>query len=95
MDPAKFDLEALAKASEGYSGAEIEEAIISSMFDAFYDKQELTTERLVNGLGQTVPLSRTMKEDIDALRQWSVGRAHPATSPENGQEGQGRRKLEI
>jgi ATP-dependent 26S proteasome regulatory subunit len=95
MDPAKFDLDTLARTSEGYSGAEIEEAIISSMFDAFYEKQELTSERLVNGLGQTVPLSRTMKEDIDALRQWSVGRAHPATSPDSGQEGQGQRKLEI
>jgi SpoVK/Ycf46/Vps4 family AAA+-type ATPase len=95
MDPAKFDLEALARAADGYSGAEIEEAIISSMFDAFYDKQELTSERLVNGLRQTVPLSRTMKEDIDALRQWSVGRAHPATSPDAGPEGQGQRRLEI
>ena len=95
MDPAKFDLEALAKASEGYSGAEIEEAIISAMFDAFYDKQELTSERLVNGLSQTVPLSRTMREDIDALRQWSVGRAHPATSPDGEHEGQGQRKIEI
>jgi AAA+ superfamily predicted ATPase len=95
MDPAKFELEALARAAEGYSGAEIEEAIISSMFDAFYEKQELTSERLVNGLRQTVPLSRTMKEDIDALRQWAAGRAHPATSPDAGQEGQGQRKLEI
>ncbi len=95
MDPAQFDLDALAKAAEGYSGAEIEEAIISSMFDAFYDKQELTSERLVNGLRQTVPLSRTMREDIDALRQWSVGRAHPATSPDAEHEGQGQRKLEI
>jgi len=95
MDPAKFDLEALARAADGYSGAEIEEAIISSMFDAFYDKQELTSERLVNGLSQTVPLSRTMREDIDALRQWSVGRAHPATSPDAGPEGQGQRRLEI
>jgi ATP-dependent 26S proteasome regulatory subunit len=95
MDPAKFDLDTLARTSEGYSGAEIEEAIISSMFDAFYEKQELTTERLVNGLGQTVPLSRTMKEDIDALRQWSVGRAHPATSPDAEQQGQGQRRLEL
>jgi len=95
MDPAKFELEALGKAAEGYSGAEIEEAIISSMFDAFYEKQELTSERLQNSLRQTVPLSRTMKEDIDALRQWAAGRAHPATSPDAEQQGQGQRKLEI
>ncbi len=95
MEPGKFDLEALAGASEGYSGAEIEEAIISSMFDSFYDKQDLTSERLLTSLRQTVPLSRTMREDIEELRQWSVGRARPAAGPEAGQEGQGQRKIEI
>jgi ATP-dependent 26S proteasome regulatory subunit len=95
MDSAKFDLEALARASDGYSGAEIEEAIISSMFDSFYDKQELSSDRLLNSLRQTVPLSTTMKEDIDALRQWAVGRARPATSPEAGPEGPAQRRLEI
>jgi SpoVK/Ycf46/Vps4 family AAA+-type ATPase len=93
MDTATFDLETLAKASEGYSGAEIEEAVISSMFDAFYDKQPLTSERLLNSLRQTVPLSRTMREDIEELRQWSVGRARPAASPEAEQKGQ--RRIEI
>jgi SpoVK/Ycf46/Vps4 family AAA+-type ATPase len=95
MDPAKFDLESLATASDGFSGAEIEEAIISSMFDSFYDKQELTAERLLTSLRQTVPLSRTMRENIEELRQWSVGRARPAASPEiEGQERTGR-KLEV
>jgi len=95
MDPATFDLETLARTSEGYSGAEIEEAIISAMFDAFYDKQELTTDRLLNSLRQTVPLSRTMKEDIDELRKWAASRARPATSPEAAQDGESGRKLEI
>jgi ATP-dependent 26S proteasome regulatory subunit len=95
MDPAGFDLEGLAATSEGYSGAEIEEAIISSMFDAFYDKQDLTSERLQNSLRQTVPLSRTMREDIEELRQWSVGRARPAAGPEVGQEEQGQRRIEV
>lgn len=95
MDPAKFDLESLASAADGYSGAEIEEAIISAMFDAFYDKQELATERLLGSLRQTVPLSRTMKEDIDELRKWAANRARPATSPEAAQEEEGKRRLEI
>jgi len=95
MDPATFDLGALARASEGYSGAEIEEAIISAMFDAFYDKQKLNTERLLTSLRQTVPLSRTMKEDVDELRKWAASRARLATSPETGEEGVGQRKLEI
>jgi ATP-dependent 26S proteasome regulatory subunit len=95
MDPAKFDLDALAVASEGFSGAEIEEAIISSMFDSFYDKQELSGERLLTSLRQTVPLSKTMRENIDELRQWSVGRARPAASPEAGGESKSGRKLEV
>lgn len=95
MDPTKFDLEALAGAADGFSGAEIEEAVISAMFDAFYDKQELATERLLGSLRQTVPLSRTMKEDIDELRKWAASRARPATSPDAAQEQEGRRRLEI
>ena len=95
MDPATFDLGALARASEGYSGAEIEEAIISAMFDAFYDKQKLSTERLLTSLQQTVPLSRTMKEDVDELRKWAVSRARLATSPDAADEGAGKRRLEI
>jgi ATP-dependent 26S proteasome regulatory subunit len=93
MEPAKFDLEALAAASDGFSGAEIEEAIISSMFDAFYDKQTLTSERLLNSLRQTVPLSKTMRENIEELRQWSVGRARPAAEAQS--EEQGQRRIEI
>ncbi len=95
MDPATFDLAALARASDGYSGAEIEEAIISAMFDAFYDKAKLDTERLLTSLGQTVPLSRTMKEDVDELRKWAASRARLATSPAAADEAAGRRKLEI
>jgi SpoVK/Ycf46/Vps4 family AAA+-type ATPase len=95
MDPEKFDLDALSRASEGYSGAEIEEGIISAMFDAFYEKQELSTDRVRESLQQTVPLSKTMKEDVDELRKWAASRARPATSPETAQEGEGGRKLEI
>lgn len=95
MDPATFDLDTLARTAEGYSGAEIEEAIISAMFDAFYDKQGLTTERVLDSVRQTVPLSRTMKEDIDELRKWAASRARAATSPDAAQGEEGRRKREI
>ena len=95
MDPATFDLGALSRASEGYSGAEIEEAIISAMFDAFYDKEALSTERVQASLQLTVPLSRTMKEDVDELRKWATSRARLATSPDAAEEGEGKRKLEI
>ena len=96
MDISKFDLDSLAKASFEYSGAEIEESIISGMFDSFYDKQQLSNERLLNSVSQIVPLSRTMSEDIDTLRKWAVGRTRPATSPEDlTDEDKATRKLEI
>jgi ATP-dependent 26S proteasome regulatory subunit len=96
MDPANFDLDALAQTSAGYSGAEIEEAIISAMFDAFYEKEKLTTKRVLETLRQTVPLSKTMSEDIDELRKWADGRARAATSADISKEpGLDKRKLEI
>jgi SpoVK/Ycf46/Vps4 family AAA+-type ATPase len=94
-DPSQFDLDTLARSSGGYSGAEIEEAIVSAMFDAFYEKGKLTTERLLAGLQQTVPLSKTMSEDVDNLRKWAEGRARLATGAEVAASGEERRKLEI
>ena len=55
-DPGKFDLAALARASDGFSGAEIEEAIISALFDAFSGQVELSTELIQKNLAETVPL---------------------------------------
>src|SRR3989440_6950792 len=59
-NPEGFDLPALVAASPDFSGAEIEEAIISALYDAFYEKQELTTVHVVAALEQTVPLAKTM-----------------------------------
>ncbi len=96
MDVSKFDLDKLAHASQGLSGAEIEEAIVNGMFNVFYEKKVLTTERLLDSIKQTVPLSKTMSEDIEGLRKWSTGRAHLATSPEAAAEDEkGTRQLEL
>ncbi|MHC4354087.1 MAG: AAA family ATPase, partial [Planctomycetota bacterium] len=96
MDPLEFDLDVLSNASSGYSGAEIEEAIISALFDAFYRKEEVSTEKLLSGVQQTVPLSKTMSEDVESLRKWAEGRTRSATSEEAAAEpGSDKRKLEI
>jgi SpoVK/Ycf46/Vps4 family AAA+-type ATPase len=80
---AHFDLNALADASEGFSGAEIEEAINSALYDAFQEHQELCTEHILNALLCSVPLSRTMGEPLARLRQWATGRARLASSLSN------------
>jgi SpoVK/Ycf46/Vps4 family AAA+-type ATPase len=80
-----FDLDALARAACGFSGAEIEQAIIAGLYDAFDAGRDLTTEDVLTNIQQTVPLSQTMREDIEALRCWARTRARPA-SAEAGEE---------
>jgi SpoVK/Ycf46/Vps4 family AAA+-type ATPase len=95
-DSKQFDLDRLAMASKGFSGAEIEEAITSSLFDAFYEQKDLSTEAILDGIRQTVPLSRTMSEQIEDLRKWASGRARPANAPESTDDAEtGKRKLEL
>jgi SpoVK/Ycf46/Vps4 family AAA+-type ATPase len=77
-DPARFNLNRLAEASEGYSGAEIEQAVIAALHDAYADKADLDTERLVKAVEASPPLSVTMAEHVAALRAWAKGRCVPA-----------------
>ncbi len=77
-DPASFDLPKLAASSDGFSGAEIEQAIASALYTAFAQKQQLTTEILLGEIRGTQPLSVTRAEDIQAIRDWAKTRAVPA-----------------
>jgi SpoVK/Ycf46/Vps4 family AAA+-type ATPase len=80
-DPLAFDLAACAVASRECSGAEIEEAVISALYDAFYAREQLNSRHILATLAQTVPLARTMDEQIDRLRRWAEGRARNASAP--------------
>ncbi len=73
-DPEPFDLAALSKASEGYSGAEIEQAVISALHEAYADKSELDTDRILLALKTSPPLSVTMAESVEYLRAWAKDR---------------------
>jgi SpoVK/Ycf46/Vps4 family AAA+-type ATPase len=77
-DPNQFDLAALCEASEGYSGAEIEQAIVGALYDAFAAKAELTTQHVLAALRNSPPLSVTMAEKVAELREWAQGRCVPA-----------------
>ena len=78
QNPADFDLSTLAEASEGYSGAEIEQAIASSMYEAFAAKGPLKTSHVLNALKGSPPLSVTMAERVAELRAWAAERCVPA-----------------
>jgi SpoVK/Ycf46/Vps4 family AAA+-type ATPase len=94
-DPSKFDLDALADASAEFSGAEIEEAVNSALYDAFYTRTELATDNIRTSLSQTVPLARTMDEQINRLRSWAEGRARNASVPRDPKKENGARRMEI
>lgn len=80
-DANNFDLTALANASDSFSGSEIEEAINSGLYEAFYSQLDLTTNHILRALTETVPLSRTMSEQIERQRAWVAGRARDASRP--------------
>jgi len=77
-EPGAFDLAKLAQASEGFSGAEIEQAIVAGLYTAFGAKQQLNTEILVAEIQSTQPLSVTRAEEVRSIRTWAKARAMAA-----------------
>ncbi len=81
-NPAEFDLEEVAAAAKGYSGAEIDAAVQGGLYAAYSEKKQLTTQSLIDALAQTVPLSTTRSEEIEELREWAKTRAVAASAPD-------------
>jgi len=86
-DPAGFDIDKLVAATQGFSGSEIEQTIISAMYDVYEDATrtgdyslDITTEAIVQSSSEIIPLSYTMKERIDHLREWARSRARRASA---------------
>ncbi|RHW19993.1 AAA family ATPase [Pseudomonas jilinensis] len=73
--PEQFDLPALAAASEGFSGAEIEQAVVTAVYAGAARQQPVGNEHVLEALGQTSPLSVVMAERLHALREWARERA--------------------
>jgi len=74
VDPATVDLDELVRESAGFSGAEIEQAIIAAMTTCRAEKRGVDTKSIVEVLRTSPPLSVTMAEKVEALRRWSRGR---------------------
>ncbi len=77
--PDDFDIAKLSEKSEGYSGAEIEQVVLSAMVETYGRDDGLTQAALDKAREETVPLSVTMEEKIFQLREWARGRCRPAT----------------
>jgi hypothetical protein len=90
-----FDFALLAAASKDFSGAEIEEAINSALYDAFYEQRDINTESVLVTIAQTVPLAKTMDEQINRLRSWAEGRARNASVPREVLKASNARRMEL
>lgn len=84
----KFNIKLLAEKTKNFSGAEIESSIIAALYDAFEDNlkdpnQDLNTQHILNEIEKTVPLSITLEERINVMRNWASTRARPASISKN------------
>lgn len=81
--PQDYDLDALARKSEGFVGAEIEQAVLDAMYTGFNAKREFTTQDISDALTRLIPMSQSQRETVQKLRSWlAEGRAQSATFQE-------------
>jgi len=78
----KLQLETAVEMTEGYSGAEIEAIVSEAMYSAFFAGADLNMLDLQEACKATVPLSTTMKKELDRLQEWCKGRTRPANTTE-------------
>ena len=74
LDPAQFDVAPLAAAAEGFAGAEIEQSVVSAIYEAMAAKETIAAKHILAELARTKPLSVVMAEKISALREWAAER---------------------
>ncbi|MDF1597255.1 MAG: AAA family ATPase [Acidimicrobiia bacterium] len=77
-NPEAFDLVALTRLSDGFSGAEIEAAVVGALYRAFAKDRDMATRDIAIEMQSTVPLSVARAEEISALRRWASARSVPA-----------------
>jgi SpoVK/Ycf46/Vps4 family AAA+-type ATPase len=82
IDTRSFDLTRLVKITKGWVGAEVEQCVVSALTAAHLDNREVTVEDLLRAAGKIVPLSKTMKEQVDHIRSWAYNRAVRASPAE-------------
>jgi SpoVK/Ycf46/Vps4 family AAA+-type ATPase len=80
LDPAKYDLILLSSATRTWNGAEIEQAAAQARITAHAKGLEVTQNDLLAAFSKIIPLSRTMEDQLKAIRSWARNRALPATS---------------
>lgn len=94
-DPDTIDVDAVTRLTDGWTGAEIAELVPDVLFAAFADgRRGIRTEDFADAAAHVVPLAKTAAERLTALREWAVGRARPASTPEDN-AADPRRQLDL
>jgi|GEM_PF-2298787 len=84
--PTDYDIAAVVRATDGFSGAELEELVINALYEAYAAPvRELKTEHLLKSAGEIVPLSRSRAREIATLRQWAETNCRQAAEPDTGE----------
>ena len=84
QDSSRFDFMSLAQSSNGWNGAEIEQAVVSAIGEAFDEQRQITMQDLYQQIHETIPLSTTMEEQSKQLRSWARSRALNASRKPSG-----------
>jgi SpoVK/Ycf46/Vps4 family AAA+-type ATPase len=84
VDPTSFNMESLKKFTKGWTGAEIEQCVVSAMTTARLQDRQVTETDLFDATANVVPLSKTMKEQVEMIRKWAFDRAVRASPKEFG-----------
>lgn len=83
LDPHRLDLDRLAAATKGFTGAGIEQIVVSALYTGMGNERAVTTALMLAEIERTQPLSVLMHEQLEALRTWAVGRTVQAHGPED------------
>jgi len=78
-DLSQFDLVFLAAATKGWNGAEIEQVVVAARIEAYHEGRTFTIDDITRNTSRTVPLSKTMEDQMKKIRSWAFGRATPAS----------------
>ena len=72
-------LRSLVAATESFTGAEIEQVVVDALYSAFAQRRDVAKADLAQAIAETVPLSSTMAEQVEAIQRWARDRARPAS----------------
>ncbi|MCM8611557.1 hypothetical protein [Accumulibacter sp.] len=82
--PTDYDIAAVARATDGFSGADPEEVVINALFEAYDEKDRtLKTAHLLNAAREIIPLSRSRARQMETLRQWAATNCRMAAATES------------